>query len=209
MGFVDRRDAGRRLAAVLASRDLESPVVLALPRGGVPVAAEIARVLHAPLDVFVVRKVGAPGHPEYGIGAIAEGSDDVVWAPHATGVYDLDDPRVVATVAAERREVARRVEQYRPDRALPDLSARDVVLVDDGLATGVTAEAAVRALRRMHPRSVVLAVPVGAPDAVRRLSDVADVECIETPRDFRAVGLHYDDFRQVGDEEVRALLGSG
>lgn len=187
---------------------MDAPIILGLPRGGVPVASEIARALGAPLDVFVARKVGAPGHREYGIGAIAEGSDEVVWSPRATTMFDLADPRVRATVADERRELERRVRRYRANRTLPDLASRDVVLVDDGLATGVTAEAALRALARLNPRRLVLAVPVGTGDAVDRLSALAEIVCLETPRDFRAVGLHYDDFRQVTDEEVDELLGT-
>lgn len=206
MGFRDRRAGGRRLGAALVELNLISPLVLALPRGGVPVGAEVARSLNASLDVFVARKVGAPGHPEYGIGAIAEGSDDVVWSTQATTMFDVTGPEVQSTVADERRELERRVERYRPSRTLPDMSAHDVVLVDDGLATGVTAEAALRALKQLDPRRLVLAVPVGASDAVDRLSQFAEVVCVELPGDFRAVGLHYDDFRQVTDAEVDDLL---
>jgi predicted phosphoribosyltransferase len=206
MRFSDRREAGRRLAALLADAGLQDPLVLALPRGGVPVAYEIATALGAPLDVFVARKVGAPGHPEYGIGAVAEGGTGVVdaWAAQALGLTQEDFDR---RAADEQREVERRVQEYRGERRLPALAGRDVVLVDDGLATGVTAEAALRALRAQEPRRLILAVPVCAPETARRLRGLADeVICVASPPDFRAVGLWYDDFGQTSDEEVRDLL---
>ncbi|MGA9278756.1 phosphoribosyltransferase [Ilumatobacter sp.] len=205
MRFRDRGDAGRRLAAVVANRQLVSPLVLAMPRGGVPIGAEVAKFLGAPLDVFVARKVGAPGHPEFGIGAIAEGSDEVVWAEQASA-FDLDGPRVREIVDREWVELARRVDRYRSGGVLSDVTVADVVLVDDGVATGVTAEASLRALARLQPRRLVLAVPVGARGAVDRLAAWADVVCLSTPRSFRAVGLHYDRFDQVTDAEVLELL---
>jgi len=207
--FADRRDAGRRLGALLTGMPLHDPVVLALPRGGVPVAAEVARALGAPWEVFVARKVGAPGHEEYGIGAVAEGvdgDDEVVLTPDV-GRLRLRPEEVGALVARQRAELARRVRRYRADRALPEVAARDVLLVDDGLATGVTAEAALRALRRRAPRRLVLAVPVCAPEARCRLEDVADaVVCVTSPARFLAVGAWYEDFGQTTDEEVLDLL---
>lgn len=201
MRFRDRDDAGERLAdaVVTAGLDLVDPVVLALPRGGVPVAAAVARRLGAPLDVFVARKVGAPGRPELGIGAVAEGGATVGVGP--------DEP----AAALARAELARRVEAYRGDRSLPALAGRDVVLVDDGLATGVTAEAAILGVRRCQPRPrrVILAVPVGAPDTVARLGAPGlahEVVCVHSPWNLRAVGEWYDDFTQTSDEEVRRLL---
>jgi putative phosphoribosyl transferase len=205
MRFRDRRDAGRQLVGALASKELGSAVVLALPRGGVPVAYEVAEALDAPLDVFVARKVGAPGHPEYGIGAVAEGSDEVVLTD-AAARFSLTEEELDRMAAAERDEVDRRIQRYRPGRQLPDLEGRDVVLVDDGLATGVTAEAALRALRRQPLRRLLLAVPVCASDSADRLREHADVVCLHRPEHFRAVGLWYDDFGQTTDDEVLELL---
>lgn len=206
MRFKDRTDAGRRLAARLAELDLTEPVVLGLPRGGIPVAAEIATALGAPLDVFVARKVGAPGQVELGIGAVAEGSDELTMAESAAKL-GLGIDRIDPLAEQARRELARRVEAYRGDRALPELDGSDVVLVDDGLATGVTAEAAVRALRRRRPRRLVLAVPVGSPFATSRLRMVVDdLVCIEERSDLYAVGQWYDDFTQLTDGQVVEIL---
>jgi putative phosphoribosyl transferase len=205
MRFHDRTDAGRQLAERLRGRSFVDPVVLALPRGGVPVGFEVATALGAPLDVFVARKIGAPGQKELGVGAIAEGSDDVV-ASEVARMLDIDDRRLRQLAERERPELDRRVAQYR-DGPLVDVTGRDVIVVDDGLATGVTAEAALRALRQRKPRSLVLAVPVAAPDVAERLKAVADdVVCILFPTDFRAVGLWYDTFSQTSDDEVIALL---
>ncbi len=205
MRFHDRTDAGRQLAEQLRGRTFVDAVVLALPRGGVPVAFEVAKALGAPLDVFVARKIGAPGQKELGVGAIAEGSDDVV-ASEVARMLDIDDRRLRALAERERPELDRRVAQYR-DGPLVDVTGRDVIVVDDGLATGVTAEAALRALRKRKPRSLVLAVPVAAPDVADRLKAVADdVVCILYPNDFRAVGLWYDTFSQTSDAEVNELL---
>lgn len=206
MRFRDRTDAGRQLAQRVRALDLHDPVVLALPRGGVPVAHEVARALAAPLDVFVARKVGAPGHREYGIGAIAEGGGAVANddALHMLGVTDA---RWRELVAAEQQELERRVRHYRGERSLPDLAAHDIVLVDDGLATGVTAEASVRSLRALGARRVVVAVPTGAPDTVQRLARIADdVLCLISPDRFQAVGQWYERFDQLSDDEVLALL---
>lgn len=207
MLFKDRHDAGSRLAERLAREDLEAPVVLGLPRGGVPVAAVVASALEAPLDAFVARKVGAPGHPEFGIGAIAEGSDEIVVSESATRV-GVSGEQLTQLAEQERPELERRVRMYRGDDPIPPLHGRDVVLVDDGLATGVTAEAALGSLRRHHPRRLVLAVPVCAPDTARRLADLADaVVCLAAPQGFRAVGEWYEQFEQTTDQEVLAALG--
>jgi putative phosphoribosyl transferase len=207
MRFHDRRDAGKRLARVLAVMDLHRPVVLALPRGGVPVAAEIAEALHAPLDVFVARKIGAPGRREYGIGAIAEGGAPLFdrWAVRAMGI---PEDELLALADEEREELDRRVRIYRGGRPLPPLGGRSVVLVDDGLATGVTAEAALRALREadLGVSDLVLAIPVCAQDSAARLGSLAEVVCLYCPEDFRAVGLWYDEFGQTSDDEVVAIL---
>jgi putative phosphoribosyl transferase len=206
MRFRDRQDAGRRLAARLGHETFVDPIVLALPRGGVPVGYEVARGLRAPLDVFVARKVGAPYHPEYGIGAIAEGGvvvceDDVV---RALGI-SLD--RFEQLAAAEQVELDRRVRRYRHDRPLPALTGRTVILVDDGLATGVTAEAALRSLRSRDPLRLVLAAPVCARDTAARLRGLADeVVCLRAPADFVAVGQWYRSFGQTTDDEVDQLL---
>jgi putative phosphoribosyl transferase len=204
--FRDRQDAGRVLAPRLDPGRLEHPVVLALPRGGVPVAAEVAAHLDAPLDVFVARKIGAPGHEELGIGAIAEGSDEVVLSDlahelHLTrGVLDL-------MVRREAAELRRRVQRYRGSRPPLPVTGNDVVLVDDGLATGVTAEAALRSLRRWAPRRLVLAVPICARDTEHRLGDVADaVVCAISSDRMAAVGGWYDDFSPTSDEEVLDIL---
>jgi len=206
MRFRNRRDAGERLAERLLAADLDAPIILALPRGGVPVGFEIARALHAPLDVFVARKVGAPGHRELGIGAIAEGGE-VVIDEAALRMLGVTREQFDQLVDQERPELARRVLRYRGERALPDLSERDVVLVDDGLATGTTAEAALRGLRRNGVRRMLLAVPASAPEAAARLTGLADeVVCILAPIDFVAVGKWYHDFDQTSDDEVVRLL---
>jgi putative phosphoribosyl transferase len=206
--FADRRDAGRALAQRLLTLELRDPVVLALPRGGVPVAYEVARGLDAALDVFVVRKVGAPQQPEYGVGAVAEGGSQVI-DQRAVRALRIADDDLSRLIAHEQAEVERRVREYRGDRTLPVLRDRDVVLCDDGLATGVTAEAALRALRASSPRRLVLAAPVCAPDTADRLRALCDdVVCVDAPASFRAVGVFYDDFTQTTDDEVRRLLSS-
>lgn len=207
--FRDRSDGGRQLARRLGSLGLDSPVVLGLPRGGVPVAAEVAAELGAPLEVFVARKIGMPGHEELGIGAVAEGLDEAVVSDAArqTGVSTLD---LQALAQRARGEIERQVSLYRGDRPLPRLTARDVVLVDDGLATGVTAEAALRALRTRRPSRLVLAIPACARETAARLAEMADdVVCVEAPTHFFAVGQWYLDFSPTTDDEVLHLLAHG
>ncbi len=206
MRFVDRGDAGRQLAAMVTDLGLDDPVVLALPRGGVPVAVEVAGALGAPLDVFVTRKVGAPHHEELAIGAVAEGGEGVVdhQALEYLGVSPVEYERLRS---AQLIEVERRVRRYRGERPLPDLAGRDVVLVDDGLATGATAEAALRALRHLSPARLVLGVPVCSGAGVERVAGLVDeVVCVMTPPAFSAVGAWYENFDQTTDEEVESML---
>ena len=207
MPFLDRADAGRQLAERLTAYAGRSDVVvLALPRGGVPVAYEVARALRVPVDVFLVRKLGVPGHPELAMGAIAEGgvevlSDDLI--------RDLAiPPQMVQQVAVrERMELDRRDTLYRGGRPLPIVHGRIVILIDDGLATGSTMQAAVTALRRFEPARIVVAVPVGVRETCERLRRLADeVVCLMTPEPFQAVGLWYEEFTQTTDDEAKRLL---
>lgn len=205
MLFGDRVEAGRRLVELLGDVD-GSAVVLALPRGGVPVGSEVAEALGAPLEVLVARKLGAPGRPELGVGAIAEGAGRVV-NDRAVGMLGLTERDLDEVERRERDELARRVRRYRGDRPLPDLSGATAILVDDGLATGGTAEVALHSVRAMGPAELVLAVPVAPRETVQRLEQVADrVVCVDTPPDFMAVGQFYRNFEQTTDDEVVALL---
>ena len=206
MRFRDRVDAGRQLAARLEGLRAERPVVVGLPRGGVPVAAEVARVLDAPLDVIVVRKLGHPLQPELGIGAIGEGGAIVLNRELVEQLrVSADDIREVR--AREEVELARRVARYRGDGAPVPVEGRTVVLVDDGLATGFTARAAIDVLRHLGARRIVLAIPVAPTDTIEELRALADdVVCVETPAPFRSIGEWYVDFSQVSDTEVTDLL---
>ena len=205
--FGNRREAGVELAASLrhyAGRN--DVVVLALPRGGLPVAFEVAEALDAPLDIFLVRKLGLPGHPELAMGAIASGgvrvlNDDVVrW-------YDIPDRAIEAVARTEQAELERREQEYRQGRSLIDLRGKTVILVDDGLATGSTMKAAVQAVRRHAPAQVIVAVPVGSLGSCEELAEISDeTVCARIPEPFSAVGQWYYDFSQTTDEEVRQLL---
>jgi putative phosphoribosyl transferase len=204
--FWDREDAGRRLAERLSRFGDERPVVFALPRGGVPVGYEISRSLEVPLEVFVARKLGAPGQPEFGIGAVAAGgvrvlNEDVVRR------LGIPEDYIERITERETAEVGRRMYLFRGDRAEPEVRGRTVILVDDGLATGVTARAAIRALRRMEPRRLVLAAPVCAAQTAELLGpEVDELVCLEAPPDLGAIGFWYRDFSQTSDEEVIELL---
>jgi predicted phosphoribosyltransferase len=208
MRFADRRQAGNVLAHALARyRDDPDVIVLALPRGGVPVAYEVARFLNAPLDVFIVRKLGMPGHEEFAMGAIATGGV-MVMNPDLANLQ-LPPTMLDDVVARERAELERRERLFRGERAPLSLAGRIVILVDDGLATGSTMLAAANAVKQQHPKKVVVAVPVAAEQTCESLRSVVDeVECALTPEPFRAVGLWYDNFEQTADAEVHALLGA-
>lgn len=207
MRFKNRADAGRQLAAHLGTYAGRTDViVLALPRGGVPVASEVAKVLDAPLDVFLVRKLGVPSHPELAMGAIAEGGVRVL-DQHLIGRLQIPQNLVEQISSRERLELDRRDRLYRGGRPLPSVHNRVVVIVDDGLATGSTMEAAVIALRQLEPARIIVAVPVGARETCERLRRRADeVVCPATPEPFSAVGLWYEDFSQTTDEDVRRFL---
>ncbi len=207
MLFQDRADAGRVLATKLAAfADRPDVLVLGLPRGGVPVAYEVARALRAPLDVFLVRKLGVPGQPELAMGAIASGGVRVLH-DNVLKALSVTEQEIDAVTAEEVEELDRRERLYRGGRPPLDVRGRTVILVDDGLATGSSMRAAVEALRRMNPLRIVVAVPVGSPDTCGALLEEADeVLCAETPDPFYAVGIWYDDFSQTTDEEVRELL---
>ena len=205
--YRDRRHAGTELANRLSHfKGRRDVVVLALPRGGVPVAYEVARALDAPLDVFLVRKLGVPGHRELAMGAIACGGIRVL-SPDVVSWYRIPDAVIDEVAREEQAELERRERAYREGRTPIELRDRVVLLVDDGLATGASMKAAVEAVRAHSPSRIVIAVPVGAPDTCRELEDVADeIVCARTPEFFSAVGQWYVDFSQTTDEEVRNLL---
>ena len=207
MIFRDRTDAGKRLAEQLTEyADRPDVLVLALPRGGVPVAFEVAEKLDAPLDIFLVRKLGVPGHEELAMGAIATGGVRVV-NDSVVNYLRIPGEVIDAVAADEQRELERRERAYRDNRPAPDVRGRTVILVDDGLATGSTMRAAAAALRKQGPARIVVAVPVSSPETCDEFrSEVDDIVCAATPRPFRGVGQWYDDFSQTTDEEVRELL---
>lgn len=206
--FTDRTDAGRQLASRLLGMNLEKPCVLALPRGGVPVGFEVAQALHAPLDLVLVRKIGAPFEPELALGAVVDGS-----RPELV----INDPAVISSLglqayierreAEELREIERRRRVYLGGRSRLDITGRTAIVVDDGIATGATMRAALHATRRAHPKRILLAVPVAPPDTLAELRAEADeIVCLETHADFWGIGAYYEDFTQLDDETVRAIL---
>jgi predicted phosphoribosyltransferase len=208
MPFRNRADAGRKLAARLAAYKDERPVVLALPRGGVPVAAEVAAALDAPLDLVLVRKLGVPIQPELAMGAVVDGSAPIVVRNEdvirLTGVTEEE---VQAVCAAELAEIERRRERYLGTRARVDIAGRVAIVIDDGIATGATTRAALRALRRRGPKKLILAVPVAPTETlVAMRGEADDVVCLEDYADFGAIGFFYADFRQTSDSEVIAAL---
>jgi len=206
--FLDRRDAGARLAAALERFKDDRPVILALPRGGVPVAFEVARALAAELDLLLVRKIGAPGHRELAIGAVVNGKtpqlvlnrEIIAHAPPPPGYIEAEQKRELA-------EIERRRQLYRGAEPPPDLKGRTVIVIDDGIATGATMKAALRGVRQNEPQQLVLAVPVAPPDTLQALAAECDeIVCLSAPEWFHAVGSHYVDFAQTTDEEVVSLL---
>lgn len=205
--FHDRAEAGRALATKLAAyADRPDVLVLALPRGGVPVAAEVARALHVPLDVFIVRKLGVPGREELAMGALASDgvctlNDDIIQA------YDILDEAIQCTVSRERKEIERQQRAFCGQRRAAGIRDRTIILVDDGLATGSTVRAAVAALRRQRAARIVVAVPLGAAETCAELQLEGDeVICAHTPRPFYGVGMWFEDFSQISDQQVREVL---
>jgi predicted phosphoribosyltransferase len=208
--FRNRTDAGRQLAEKLAAyANRPDVLVLALPRGGAPVGFEVARELGAPLDVFLVRKLGVPGYEELAMGAVATGGVRVLNDEIVRGL-GISEHEIDAAAARELQELARRQRLYRGDRPLPDIAGRTIILVDDGLATGATMRAAIAAVRQQQPARIVVAVPTASPDTCEALkAEADDVVCAMTPEPFLAVGHWYEDFTQTTDDEVRELLARG
>ncbi len=206
--FADRTEAGRLLAREVLALKVVDPIVLALPRGGVPVAVEVAHALHAPLDLLLVRKIGAPAHRELAVAAVAEGPQAHVVIDHETlRMMGATEAYVDREAKVELREIARRRTLYLHDRAALPVEGKTVIVVDDGIATGTTVRAALQALRRRNPARLVLAIPVASRHAVAALRpEVDDLVCLSQPSYFHAVGAHYADFHQVSDEEVIRIL---
>jgi len=203
--FVDRADAGRQLAEQLRTYEPEEPLILALPRGGVPIGYEIAKELHAPLDVLIVRKVGAPWNPELGIGAVAAGMQMLdEGALHALHISPSELEQIIEQ---EKEEVNRRSRIYRQEKPFPKITGKTIILVDDGIATGGTIRMAVQVILQLKPRKLILAVPVGPQDVIQALQDqVDDLICLDSPQYFYALSTFYQSFPQVSDDEVVSLL---
>jgi len=203
--FTDRREAGRRLGAALRSHPLTQPVVLGLPRGGVPVADEVSRALGAPLDVLVVRKVGVPWQPEVAMGAVGE-RGTAIWNADVRAHTRISDAELDALERRERAEVEARVARFRAGRAPRAIEGRTAVVVDDGVATGASARVACAMARELGAAHVILATPVAPPEVIDGFREADEVVCLASPRSFMAVGQHYVDFAQVSDEQVVAIL---
>lgn len=205
-GYRNRLEAGEVLATELVEYKGKNPLVLAVPRGGVPVALPVVRILSCELDLTIPRKIGAPFQPEVAIGAVCE-DGEVLLNPHITGKLGVDDSYIKKAAAAEVREIKRRLSEYRGERAPVDVTGRTVIVIDDGVATGFTITAALKAVKRSKPRELVLAVPVGAPDSIETLAREADkVVCPFQPEPFYAVGQFYGQFEQLSDSDVREML---
>lgn len=206
--FQDRIDAGRRLAEALQRFATESPVILALPRGGVPVGFEVAQALRAPLDVVLVRKVGVPGHEELALGAIVDGDEPQFVLNEDVAAITAASPDWLEEAKREKlKEIERRRALYRSGRPPEPLAGKTAIVVDDGIATGATTRAALRGVRRQKPKRLVLAVPVAPPDTLRTLATECDeIVCLEQPTGFGAVGMFFADFRQTSDDDVVRLL---
>lgn len=206
--FRDRQEAGKKLGVELEKLGLQQPVVLALPRGGVPVAEEVAKLLKAPLDLIIVRKVGAPGNPELAVAAIVDGDPpDVVLNREIVEAYALDDGELRILIAQERPELERRRLTYRGKRPPLSIAGKTAIIVDDGVATGTTMKVAIRALKRRSPRQIVVAIPVAPPEILDELAQEVDrIVCLSQPARFRAVGYHYQNFPQLTDDQVTAAL---
>lgn len=203
--FADRKDAGKRLAEKLKEKKYKKTIIIALPRGGVPVGYEVAKALNAPLDVIIARKLGAPGYEEYGVGAISE-DDIIVLDIFALATMAITKDELNQILDKETKELHRRVEKYRDNNDL-NLKGKTVILVDDGIATGVTATAAINSIKEHNPAKVILAVPVCAPDFAKRLKATVDeFVCLKTPEDFAAVAECYSTFPQIRDSEVLEIL---
>lgn len=208
--FKDRENAGRRLAEEIAKQvdklDLKEAIALALPRGGVPIAYEVAKELQIPLDVVISRKIGAPFNPEFAVGAISEGGETYLDKDTLRSL-SIDNSTLESIIETEKEELKRRIETYRKGKSLPNLKGKTVLLIDDGLATGATAQAALKHLKRLHPKKVIFCIPVGAFSSVNEIKDKVDqVICILKPKALSAVGMYYQNFGQTSDEKVIELL---
>ncbi|MGT2466185.1 phosphoribosyltransferase [Mesorhizobium sp.] len=205
--FRDRQEAGQKLGASLDLLQLKDPIVLALPRGGVPVAAEVAKVLKAPLDLVIVRKVGAPGNPELAVAAIVDGDPpDIVLNREIVEAYALDDGALRVLIAQERPELERRRAVYRGKELPLSVAGKTVIVVDDGAATGTTMKVAIRALKRRSPRKIIVALPVAPVDTADELAQEADLICLNQPARFRALSYYYGNFPQLSDKEVLDIM---